>query len=129
MALTKESVIEALKTIIGPNGNDIVTGGEVRALSVDGKNVRLVLEIDQSLSNEYSKIREASEESVKKLGAKEVSIVLTAHASQKAPPDLKPSLGGLGDAGGGDGPPDRTDDPPLPTPRRPRPRGIVQQGV
>ena len=91
MALTKESVIEALKTIIGPNGNDIVTGGEVRALSVDGSNVSFVLEIDQSLSKEYSKIREASEASVKKLGAKEVSIVLTAHASQKAPPDLKPS--------------------------------------
>ena len=91
MALTKESVIEALKTIIGPNGNDIVTGGEVRALSVDGNNVSFVLEIDQSLSKEYSKIREASEASIKKLGAKEVSIVLTAHASQKAPPDLKPS--------------------------------------
>ena len=91
MALTKESVIEALKTIIGPNGNDIVTGGEVRALNVDGNNVSFVLEIDQSLSKEYSKIREASEASVKKIGAKEVSIVLTAHASQKAPPDLKPS--------------------------------------
>ena len=50
MALTKESVIEALKTIIGPNGNDIVTGGEVRALTVDGNNVSFVLEIDQSLS-------------------------------------------------------------------------------
>jgi len=91
LALTKESVIAALKTIIGPNGNDIVTGGEVRALSVDGNNVSFVLEIDQSLSKEYSKIKEASEVSVKKLGAKEVSIVLTAHASQKAPPDLKPS--------------------------------------
>ena len=46
MALTKESVIEALKTIIGPNGNDIVTGGEVRALSVDGNNVVNVYEGD-----------------------------------------------------------------------------------
>jgi ATP-binding protein involved in chromosome partitioning len=84
LALTKESVIAALKTIIGPNGNDIVTGGEVRALSVDGNNVSFVLEIDQSLSKEYSKIKEASEVSVKKLGAKEVSIVLTAHTSQKS---------------------------------------------
>ena len=91
MALTKESVIEALKTIIGPNGNDIVTGGEVRALNVDGNNVSFVLEIDQSLSKEYSQVKAASEALVKKLGAKEVSIVLTAHASQKAPPDLKPS--------------------------------------
>jgi ATP-binding protein involved in chromosome partitioning len=85
LALTKESVIEALKTIIGPNGNDIVTGGEVRALNVDGNNVSFVLEIDQSLSKEYSQVKAASEALIKKLGAKEVSIVLTAHASQKAP--------------------------------------------
>ena len=29
VALTRESVIEALKTIQGPKGQDIVTGGEV----------------------------------------------------------------------------------------------------
>ena len=91
MALTRESVIEALKTIQGPKGQDIVTGGEVRALDVGEKDVRFVLEIDQTLADEYSKIKDASEETLKKLGASEVSIVLTAHASQKAPPDLKPN--------------------------------------
>ena len=91
MALTRESVIEALKTIQGPKGQDIVTGGEVRALDVGEKDVRFVLEIDQTLADEYSKIKDASEETLKKLGASEVSIVLTAHASQEAPPDLKPS--------------------------------------
>ena len=39
MALTRESVIEALKTIQGPKGQDIVTGGEVRALDVGEKAV------------------------------------------------------------------------------------------
>ena len=91
MALTRESVIEALKTIQGPKGQDIVTGGEVRALDVGEKDVRFVLEIDQSLADEYSKIKDASEVALKKLGVSEVSIVLTAHASQKAPPDLKPN--------------------------------------
>ena len=91
MALTRESVIEALKTIKGPKGQDIVTGGEVRALDVGEKDVRFVLEIDQSLADEYSKIKDASEVVLKKLGVSEVSIVLTAHASQKAPPDLKPN--------------------------------------
>ena len=91
MALTRESVIEALKTIQGPKGQDIVTGGEVRALDVGEKDVRFVLEIDQALADEYSKIKDASEVALKKLGASEVSVVLTAHASQKAPPDLKPN--------------------------------------
>ena len=91
MALTRESVIEALKTIQGPKGQDIVTGGEVRALDVGEKDVRFVLEIDQALADEYSKIKDAAEVTLKKLGASEVSIVLTAHASQKAPPDLKPN--------------------------------------
>ena len=50
MALTRESVIEALKTIQGPKGQDIVTGGEVRALDVGEKDVRFVLEIDQALA-------------------------------------------------------------------------------
>ena len=55
------------------------------------KKIRFVLEIDQALADEYSKIKDASEVALKKLGASEVSIVLTAHASQKAPPDLKPN--------------------------------------
>ena len=90
MALTKEGVIDALTTIMGPKGTDIVTGGEVRALDVDANNVRFVLEIDQSLAKEYSKIKETAESYLRKLGAKEVSIVLTAHAPKDPPPDLKP---------------------------------------
>ena len=49
--------------------------------------MRFVLGIDQALADEYSKIKDASEVALKKLGASEVSVVLTAHASQKAPPD------------------------------------------
>lgn len=90
MALTKEVVIDALTTIMGPKGTDIVTGGEVRALDVDENNIRFVLEIDQSLAKEYSKIKERSESYLRKLGAKEVSIVLTAHSPKDPPPDLKP---------------------------------------
>ena len=91
MALTKEGVIAALTTIMGPKGTNIVTGGEVRALEVDGNSIRFVLEIDPSLNKEYLKIKETAESYLKKLGAKKVSIVLTADATKAVPPDLKPN--------------------------------------
>ncbi|MGR3698973.1 MAG: iron-sulfur cluster assembly protein, partial [Roseovarius sp.] len=47
MALTRESVLETLKTITDPvSGTDIVAAGVMRALTVEGGTVRFVLEID-----------------------------------------------------------------------------------
>jgi len=47
VAATRESVLEALKQITDPvSGSDIVAAGVVRALNVEGDEVRFVLEID-----------------------------------------------------------------------------------
>lgn len=90
MALTRESVLEALKKITDPvSGSDIVSAGITRGLTVDDGAVRFVLEIDPAKSQAYEPVRDAAEAAVKALGASEISAVLTAH-SAKAPPDLKP---------------------------------------
>ncbi len=90
MALTRESVLEALKQINDPvSGSDIVAAGVVRGLNVEGGTVRFVLEIDPAKAQAYEPVRAEAEAAVTALeGASEVSAVLTAH-SAKAPPDLK----------------------------------------
>ncbi len=91
MAVTRESVLAALKDITDPvSGSDIVAAGVMRALTVEGGAVRFVLEIDPGKAEAYNPVRDAAEAAVKALpGAETVSVVLTGH-SAKAPPDLKP---------------------------------------
>jgi len=90
VALTRESVLEALKKITDPvSGSDIVSAGITRGLTVDAGAVRFVLEIDPAKAQAYEPVRDAAEAAVKALGASEISAVLTAH-SAKSPPDLKP---------------------------------------
>ncbi|MFT4783523.1 MAG: ATP-binding protein involved in chromosome partitioning [Paracoccaceae bacterium] len=95
MALTRENVIAALKTLEDPaGGGDIMASGLVRALNVgDDGSVRFVLEVSPSRANDYAPLRDKAEELVRALpdvGA--VSIIMTAHsAPAAAPPDLKPS--------------------------------------
>ena len=89
MALTRENVIETLKSLKGPKGLDIISGGEMHALEVTDISVRFVLEIEDSLIDFYSNLKELAESKLKKMGAQEVSIALTAHAALKTPPDLK----------------------------------------
>jgi ATP-binding protein involved in chromosome partitioning len=91
VATTRESVLEALKSITDPvSGSDIVSAGIVRALNVEGESVRFVLEIDPAKAETYGPVRDAAEAAARAAGASTVSAVLTAH-SAKAPPDLKPA--------------------------------------
>ncbi len=91
MAVTRESVLEALKQITDPvSGSDIVAAGVVRALHVEGTDVRFVLEIDPARAKTYEPVRDAAEAAARGAGATKVSAVLTAH-SAKEPPDLKPA--------------------------------------
>jgi ATP-binding protein involved in chromosome partitioning len=90
VALTRESVLDALKNITDPvSGSDIVSAGITRGLTVESGVVRFVLEIDPAKAQAYEPVRDAAEAAVKALGASEISAVLTGH-SAKAPPDLKP---------------------------------------
>jgi ATP-binding protein involved in chromosome partitioning len=87
---TREAVQGELKTINDPvSGQDIVSAGLVRALTVEDGTVRFVLEIDGSHAKAMEPVRAAAEARVKAMaGVTSVSAMMTAH-SQKAPPDLK----------------------------------------
>jgi ATP-binding protein involved in chromosome partitioning len=91
VALTREAVLEALKTISDPvGGQDIVAAGMVRALTVDGGAVRFVFEIDPANAGVLEAVRDQAEAALKALeGAENVSVVMTAHSAPAAPPDLK----------------------------------------
>ncbi|AUH33437.1 iron-sulfur cluster carrier protein ApbC [Paracoccus tegillarcae] len=92
MSLTREAVLAALKDISDPvSGQDMVTAGLVRALSVDAGRVRFVMEIDPATAPQMQAVQAQAEDRLRGLpGVENVSIVMTAH-SNKAPPDLKPA--------------------------------------
>ncbi|MBO6852150.1 MAG: Mrp/NBP35 family ATP-binding protein [Marivivens sp.] len=92
MTLTRETVLEALKTVGSPAGEtDIVAAGMVKALTVDGGNVRFVLEIDPAKAGEMEAVRAEAEAKLKAIdGVQAATVVMTAHSTPKAPPDLKP---------------------------------------
>lgn len=92
MALTREAVLEALKGVTAPSGDDIVAAGMVRALTVEGGAVRFVLEIDPARAKTMEPVRAEAEARLKALeGAESVSVVMTAHSRPEPPPDLKPN--------------------------------------
>ncbi|KMW56529.1 Scaffold protein for [4Fe-4S] cluster assembly ApbC, MRP-like protein [Candidatus Rhodobacter oscarellae] len=86
----RETVLEVLKGIKGPDG-DVVSAGVMRALTVDGGAVRFVLEIAPSQAEAYTAVKTEAESKLGALsGVDSVSVVLTAHSAPQAPPDLKP---------------------------------------
>jgi len=92
VSITRDAVLDALKTLKDPvSGGDIVAAGIIRALTIEGGNVRFVLEIDPAKSEAYAPVRDQAEALVSNLaGVEKVSALMTAH-STKAPPDLKPN--------------------------------------
>lgn len=89
MSLTREEVLACLKGVEAPGGSDLVEAGLVRALAVDDGAVRFVMEVSDPAP--YLAAKAAAEDALKAAGAASVSIVMTAHSTPKAPPDLKPS--------------------------------------
>ncbi len=87
----REAVLANLKKIVDPgSGQDIVSSGLVRALNVEGDQVRFVIEIDPKKAEQMEPIRAAAEQAASMVeGVEKVSAMLTAH-SEKAPPELKP---------------------------------------
>ena len=92
MSVTREAVLDALRSVPDPAGEgDLVGSGLVRALSVEGGAVRFVLEVDPARAKAVEPARAEAEARVRALpGVETVSAVMTAHAQPKAPPDLKP---------------------------------------
>ncbi len=91
MSVTRDSILEVLKTIKAPGGADVVSAGMVRALTVEDGDVRFVLEIDPSRAEAMEQVRieaETALQAVPDVG--KVSVVMTAHSAPAAPPDLSP---------------------------------------
>ena len=111
----KAAIEAALGRIVDPSkGVDIVTSGQVKALTVTGGNVSFVLEVDPARGQAMEPLRKAAEAAVAAVeGVASVKAVMTAHAGagQSAPsrgpvPNLK--------AGGG-----APQTPPKPIPQGP----------
>ncbi len=92
MPPTRDAVIEALRTVAMPGGGSVVDADLVRALTIEGDQVRFLLEVDPAVGRGLEPVRAAAEAAVAALpGVGGVSALLTAHgpASRPAPPDLK----------------------------------------
>ncbi len=91
MVITKEAVERALSAIETPDGGNIVSRDMVRALAVDGTDVRFVIEAPSAeIAKVMEPMRAAAERVVARLpGVARVQAVLTAPTAEKAPPSLK----------------------------------------
>ena len=90
MSITREQVLETLRKIDNPFGNgDIVSDEVVRALTIDGGNIRFVMEVDGDHGVAMEPVRVTAVEALEALdGVEKVSALLTAHSAPKPPPDL-----------------------------------------
>ncbi len=96
MSLTREAVLDALRKIENPfSKQDIVTEETVRALTLEGADVRFVLEVAAEHGAAMESVRADAQAAVEALpGVGKVSALLTAHSTApKPPPDLKGSGG------------------------------------
>ncbi len=88
----RDQILAALKTIPTPGEGDIVSNGWVKALTVDTGSVRFVLEAPLGDRESLQALHDAAETAVSALGfVDKVSVVMTAHSTPTAPPDLKPN--------------------------------------
>ena len=96
MSLTRDEALAALKEIVEPSsGQNVVAAGLLRALTVDGSNVRFVLDVSPSRAGEMEAVRTKAEAAIKSLpGVENVTAVMTAHSTTPppAPPDLRTSV-------------------------------------
>ena len=95
MALTRDDILNELRRIELPDGPNLADSDMIRALSVDGGEVRFVIEAPTpEAAAALSPVRDVAERAVKSIaGVDKVSVVLTAHGPaskpQTPPPDLK----------------------------------------
>ena len=93
MTQTRDTILEALRSLTLPDGGDPVSRDMVRALKVEGGKISFVLEAESpELARRMEPVRLACEGLVRKLpGVDQVSVALTAHGpAPKAPPTAAP---------------------------------------
>ncbi len=93
MTLSRDTVLDTLKSITDPvTGENLAAAGLVRALTVEGGDIRFVMEINPKLGQTYEPVRAEAEARLKALpGSGKVSVLMTAHSEKAPPPDLKPN--------------------------------------
>ncbi|MEP3347876.1 MAG: Mrp/NBP35 family ATP-binding protein [Litoreibacter sp.] len=89
MTVTRDAILEALRVLKLPDGEDVVAKDMVRAMAVDGGNVRFVIEAAPEIAKHLEPLRAAAQQIVERMdGVQSASVLLTAH-SDKKPPSLK----------------------------------------
>ncbi|WP_299353644.1 Mrp/NBP35 family ATP-binding protein [uncultured Shimia sp.] len=94
MPITEAQIHEVLARLELPDGGDLVSRDMVRALNIDGGQVRFVIEAPSAeVAQRMEPLRKAAEHAVGQIsGVERVSVALTAHGpapAAKAPPSLK----------------------------------------
>jgi len=90
MSITREQVLDVLRKIEDPfSKKDIVSANIVRALTVEDGSVSFVMEVESAQGVAMEAIRTTAVEKLEALdGVGKVSVLLTAHSSPGAPPNL-----------------------------------------
>jgi len=92
MSAIREAVLSELAKITDPVAKvPLSSSPALRALTVENGEVRFVLEIAPDQADPMGALKTLAENRLSALdGVTKVSILMTAHTDQKAPPDLKP---------------------------------------
>jgi ATP-binding protein involved in chromosome partitioning len=91
MAVSREEVLGALSSVAMPQGGTLTQADLVRALTVEGGQVRFVIEAESAeAARALEPVRAAAEAAVARLpGVERVQALLTAHVGKPAPPPLR----------------------------------------
>ncbi len=94
MPVTRDDVLDALKTLALPDGGDLVSRDMIRALNVDGGKVRFVIEVDPEAAGKFEPVRAAVQQVVESLdGVESAAVAMTAHAPAAKQPPKQPAQG------------------------------------
>jgi ATP-binding protein involved in chromosome partitioning len=110
MSVTKETVLEALRAVPGPNRtSDIVSLGLVSEIVVAGKDVMFAINVDPTQAGQLEPLRQAAERAVSNIpGIGKVMVALTAEKKgngaeatpRQPPPGAAAPAGGRQQSGG-----------------------------
>ena len=90
MPITRDEILAVLAKITDPiSGQDIVSADIVRALTIEGGEVRFVMEVAKEHGVAMEAVRTVAVRALESLpGVSKVSALLTAHSAKPAPPSL-----------------------------------------
>jgi ATP-binding protein involved in chromosome partitioning len=91
MTATQEQITEALKSVKGPDGKDIVSSGKLSGVVVTSGKVFCSLTVDAAEAQAWESVRKQAEETIKRVpGVVSVLIALTAERKPGAPSAAPP---------------------------------------